>query len=298
MSRWLQRQVDQEGVPSNDIWLYNSTITSFRRQYADILQEEKARANIMKGIKMNPEDPDGYIAKFEEMVHHTGYNINDPLTIGHYTKGLPTGLYETIYQFDNPQTFEAWREATLRRQSQWFHMQVRKNLDKFQNSPRRSNPGHRTFQIPGRHPDAMDTSADRSHAHITQTTQDEPNNPFIPRGGRGRGGIPPPRGGFLARGGRPNFTNITCYVCRQQGHIARYCPQHRWNQPGGSKTHFTQAHDYYEQEEPIQVARTVADTRNPQQKAQDWLNGVAGESDEVKDMVLQQLWKKEDFQNT
>ena len=68
MSRWLQRQVDQEGVRTNDPWLYDSTITSFRRQYADILQEEKARANIMRGIKMDPEDPDGYIAKFEEMV--------------------------------------------------------------------------------------------------------------------------------------------------------------------------------------------------------------------------------------
>src|SRR6202020_2499327 len=77
---------------------------------------------------------------------------------------VTTGLYETIYQFDNPQTFEAWREATLRRQSQWFHMQARKNLDKFQSPPRRSNTGHRAFQIPGRHPDAMDTSADRSRA--------------------------------------------------------------------------------------------------------------------------------------
>ena len=45
------------------------------------------------------------------------------------------------------------------------------------------------------------------------------------------------------------------------------------------------------------MARVVADSHNPQQKAQDWLNGVAGESDEVKDMVLQQLWKKEDFQS-
>ena len=50
----------------------------------------------MRGIKMDPEDPDGYIAKFEVMVRHAGYNINDPLTIGHYTKGLPIGLYETV----------------------------------------------------------------------------------------------------------------------------------------------------------------------------------------------------------
>ena len=67
----------------------------------------------MKGIKMDPQDPDGYITKFKELVCHAGYNINDPLTIRHYTKGLPHGLYETIYQFDNPQTFEQWREATL-----------------------------------------------------------------------------------------------------------------------------------------------------------------------------------------
>ena len=43
----------------------------------------------MKGIKMDLQDPDRYIVKFEELVRHAGYNINDPLTIGHYTKGLP-----------------------------------------------------------------------------------------------------------------------------------------------------------------------------------------------------------------
>ena len=70
------------------------------------------------------------------------------------------------------------------------------------------------------------------------------------------------------------------------------------HQPGGSCTCFMQVHDYYDQEEPIQVAHAVADTCIPQQKAQDWLNGVVAENDEVKDMVLQQLWKKEDFQST
>ena len=217
------------------------------------MQEEKARAIIMKVLKMDPQDPDSYIAKFEELVRHTNFNINDPLTIGHFTKGLPRGLYKTIYQHDGPTTFEQWRTVTLQRQGQWFHMEARQNLDKFQNTSRHPQFNQRVFQAPARHPDAMDTSADRSRA-CNVSTQDEPNNPFAPRGGRGRGGIPPLRGGFLARGGRPNFMNITCYVCCQQGHIARYCPQHRWNQPSGSKMCFTQVHDYYEQEEPIQVA--------------------------------------------
>jgi hypothetical protein len=43
--------------------------------------------------------------------------------------------------------------------------------------------------------------------------------------------------------------------------------------------------------------RSVVETRTPQQKAQDWLSGVAEEEDEVKDLVMQQLWKREDFQN-
>jgi hypothetical protein len=31
--------------------------------------------------------------------------------------------------------------------------------------------------------------------------------------------------------------------------------------------------------------------------AMDWLSGVAGEYDNVKDIIMQELWKKEDFQN-
>ena len=111
---------------------------------------------------MDPQDPNSYIAKFEELVHHANFNINDPHTIRHFTKGLPRGLYKTIYQHDGPTTFEQWRAATLRRQGQWFHMEARQNLDKFQNTPCRPQFNQCAFQAPTRHPDAMDTSADRS----------------------------------------------------------------------------------------------------------------------------------------
>jgi len=33
----------------------------------------------------------------------------------------------------------------------------------------------------------------------------------------------------------------------------------------------------------------------PNERANDWLHGLGGESDEVKDMVLQTMWKREDF---
>ena len=113
---------------------------------------------------------------------------------------------------------------------------------------------------------------------------------------RGRGGPPfRPRGGFLQRGARPNFDNIQCYLCRQTGHIARYCPQHRLNQPGASRSRFTQANDYLEQEEPIQVARTIAG--NPQQRAHAILGKMAHEDEAVKDELIKELRKGEDFPN-
>jgi hypothetical protein len=47
-----------------------------------------------------------------------------------------------------------------------------------------------------------------------------------------------------------------------------------------------------------QVARvTATDNRTLQQKANDWLTGVANEDDNVFDIVMQTLWKKEDFPN-
>ena len=55
---------------------------------------------------------------------------------------------------------------------------------------------------------------------------------------------------------------------------------------------------YYDAEQnqgDFQVARTMTDNRTDEQKAKDWLGGVAAENNNVKDMVLQDLWKNEDF---
>ena len=40
---------------------------------------------------------------------------------------------------------------------------------------------------------------------------------------------------------------------------------------------------------------TIADDHMDEQKAKDWLGGVAAENDNIKDMVLHDLWKNEDF---
>jgi hypothetical protein len=41
----------------------------------------------------------------------------------------------------------------------------------------------------------------------------------------------------------------------------------------------------------------VIDDGDPQQRATDWLSGVTNEHNDVKDIVMQELMGREDFQN-
>ena len=58
------------------------------------------------------------------------------------------------------------------------------------------------------------------------------------------------------------LAKVTCYNCNQQGHISRYCPQ-----KCKAKARATP-------EEPA--------NQTPIERANTWLRGVGGESDEVK----------------
>jgi hypothetical protein len=68
MNAWLRLQITRNGRPTNDKWLWDSTLLLFNQQYADILGQEKARAKLNRGFKMEKGNIDAYIAKFEQVV--------------------------------------------------------------------------------------------------------------------------------------------------------------------------------------------------------------------------------------
>ena len=76
----------------------------------------------------------------------------------------------------------------------------------------------------------------------------------------------------MCKGG---LAKVKCFNCSQMGHISRYCPQKR------------KTKDRATQEEPAE--------QTPIEQANTWLRGVGGESDEVKNLILQTMWKDEDF---
>jgi hypothetical protein len=133
----------------------------------------------------------------------------------------------------------------------------------------------------------MDTSPGRTQARIAKAEDFLPGGNCYDRrvGGSREGGIP--RGPVQRDGTRKV---LKCFFCDKPSHFARDCRQKRYGNQGPSRTRQTQ-------EEEAVTTRQIADERTPQQRATDWLSGVADEDDSVKDIVMQELWKKEDFQN-
>jgi hypothetical protein len=87
------------------------------------MKKEKAQSMLRHGIYMKDGDIDGYVALFDMLVSEAGFDPDDKHTLKKFTSGLPIGLFENIYQFDMPKTYQEWRQAALNQQEKWVHMQ-------------------------------------------------------------------------------------------------------------------------------------------------------------------------------
>jgi hypothetical protein len=82
------------------------------------------------------------------------------------------------------------------------------------------------------------------------------------------------------------MTKVQCFNCQGYGHISHYCTQRRTNRtkdpghPGPSQ---------------VRIITVEAEGTTLLERANNWLQGVGGESEEVKNMILQTMWKSEDF---
>ncbi len=149
-------------------------------------------------------------------------------------------------------------------------------------------------------PNAMDTSAGRTRGRIARSEEVNPasmtSNTYAPRGGflqRGRG-----------RGGRQrDLREVECYTCHNKGHLSHNCPQHTWNRsnnqcnwtPRPSQGRNAVVDDRSVYDEEVTVAR--ANTHTPQQQADTWLRGMAAAGEDVQELVIRDLVRREGFQS-
>jgi hypothetical protein len=250
-------------------------------------------------------DLDGLITRFEQLVHHANYDVNQPLVLRIFTDALPHAMYEYIFKNIQPRDYEGWHEASIQQQKVFVHMKSR--LEQF--NPRKNVPtgasswkGNnynnanrwRRPNIPNLpDPNAMDLSPGR--VRLAQAEDYEPGkNRYRPLEGI-RQGTNTPTGQRKV---------LKCFNCNKPGHFKRDCrqpprqnPSYRQNQGPSQIQQGDTEEDGFYAARSIVDDRSITERRTPQQKAQAWLEGVAEEPDEVKDLVMQQLWRQEDFQN-
>jgi hypothetical protein len=293
VNAWLRGQIIHQRWAPTDERLWVEVFDSFNRQFANVMEQEDAQAALAKGLQLEKGDLDKLITEFEQLVCHAGYDINQDLVLRIFTSALPNSMYEYILRtLPQPATYEQWRTAAIDQQKVYVHMRNRADRFKTKKLPPITTwrPFGNQWKNPQQNPNAMDTSPGRTRARVVEADEQRV-------GGSREGGYP--RGPVQNNGQRKV---LTCFFCGKPGHFARDCRQKRNNQgPSGPPRNIQpmRARQIRQEESNIRVVddRSVADDRTPQQRATDWLTSVADEHDDVKDIVMQELWGKEDFQN-
>ena len=178
------------------------------------------------------------LTAFERLAHRTNANLNDPLNLRLFARGLPKALCNACIDIDSPETFEQWSNAVQRHQCNWLRKQAihdeygssqplqqsnnqgsqQRNNNRFgnffwhrlgqglnSNQNNHGNSGPARPRLPPRDDNAMDTSAT-----VCKATTEKDKEEYCKAG--------------------------QCFECSKQGHLTRACLSKKPQQNQNART--------------------------------------------------------------
>ena len=209
--------------------------TRFCNTFVDYAEHERVADDLQK-LRMKEGHIDEYIAAFERLAHHANADLNDPLNLRLFARGLPKALCDACIDIDSPETFEQWSNVAQRHQRNWLCKQAirdeygssqppqrsnnqgnqQRNNNRFgnffwccsgsnSNQNNRGNSGPARPRLPPRDDNVMDTLA-MVHKATTEKDKEE-----------------------YRKAGQ-------CFECGKQGHLVRTCPSKKPRQNQNART--------------------------------------------------------------
>ena len=209
----------------------------FRNTFIDYAEHERA-ADDLKRLRMKEGRINEYITAFECLAHRANADLNDPLNLRLFARGLPKALCDACIDIDSPETFEQWLNTVQRHQHNWLQKQAIQdeygssqplqrssnqsgqqcNNNKFgnffwrcsgqgsnSNQNNRRNSGPARPRLPPRDDNAMDMSAT-----VCKATTEKDKEEY--------------------------HKASRCFKCSKQGHLTRTCPSKKPQQNQNART--------------------------------------------------------------
>jgi Retrotransposon gag protein len=102
---WLDRAERDLFILPYDITAWEVLESEFKHVFVDYAEHEKAQNKIQQ-LKMTNENVNQYIADFERLGHRAGLDLDDPMALHLFARGLPIGLADSCIDIENLETFE------------------------------------------------------------------------------------------------------------------------------------------------------------------------------------------------
>ena len=197
----------------------------FRNMFVDYAEHERA-ADDLKKLHMKEGRIDEYIMAFEHLAHRTNADLNDPLNLCLFVRGLLKALCNACIDINSPETFEQWSNAAQRHQRNWLCKQaIRDEYGSSQPPQRLNNQGGQQRNNNRFGNFFWRCSGQNSNSNLNNRRNSGPARPHLPpRDNNAMDTSATVRKAMTEKDKEEYRKAGRCFKCGKQGHLTRTCP--------------------------------------------------------------------------